>query len=265
MRGPRDLSHEAGPNAWTSHAAGNRPPPTYLEKNPVKIRPFITAAVAAGIVLAPTAAMADDTIADTPMTTEFQETEVFANAQDCEATPAPPAPVAQTVVAEDAVPAPGDLSTENAVTAEKVEVVPGDVLPEVPADPVDCGTPTIPSLPGDGHIDPVEPVDPVSPVEPVDPVAPVAPVDPVVPVAPADPIEPVAPVDPGVVPGEPVAPADWTETPNQNMQQISYPDALATTGGEPASWLGAAAAATLAAGAALFAFGRRKRGAEAGV
>ncbi|SDQ15015.1 LPXTG cell wall anchor domain-containing protein [Leucobacter chromiiresistens] len=244
-----------------------------MEKNPVKIRPFITAAVAAGIVLAPTAAMADDTIADTPMTTEFQETEVFANAQDCEATPAPPAPVAQTVVAEDAAPAPGDLSTENTVTAENVKVVPGD-LPEAPADPVDCGTPTIPSLPGDGHIDPVEPVDPVNPVEPVDPVAPVAPVDPVVPVAPvdpvvpvapADPIEPVAPVDPGVVPGESVTPVGWTETPNQNMQQISYPDALATTGGEPASWLGAAAAATLAAGAALFAFGRRKRGAEAAV
>ncbi|WP_346057263.1 LPXTG cell wall anchor domain-containing protein [Leucobacter alluvii] len=231
----------------------------------MKIRPFITAAIAAGIVLAPTAAMADDTIADTPMTTEFQETEVIANAQDCEATPAPPAPVAQTVVAEDAVPAAGDLSTENTVTAENAEVVPGDVPPEAPADPVDCGTPTIPSLPGDGHIDPVEPVDPVDPVEPVDPVAPVAPVDPVVPVAPADPIEPVAPVDPGVVPGESVTPVGWTETPNQNLQQISYPDALATTGGKPASWLGAAAAATLAAGAALFAFGRRKRGAEAGV
>ncbi|MBS3182385.1 LPXTG cell wall anchor domain-containing protein [Leucobacter manosquensis] len=232
----------------------------------MKIRPFITAAVAAGIVLAPTAAMADDTITETPMTTEFQEAEVFANAQDCEATPAPPAPVANSaVVAEVPAPVTDDLSAENAAVVENVEVIPGDLPPEVPADPVDCGTPTIPSLPGDGHIDPIDPVDPVDPVEPVDPVAPVAPVDPVPPVVPADPVEPVAPVDPGVVPGEPVAPVDWTETPNQNMQQIAYPDALATTGGEPASWLGAAAAATLAAGAGLFAFGRRKRGAEAGV
>lgn len=80
----------------------------------------------------------------------------------------------------------------------------GDVLPVVPAEPVE---PVVPEEPAESVVleEPTEPVVPVGPEEPAEPVAPAEPEEPIEPAVPVGPEEPAEPVVP-VVPEEPVAP-----------------------------------------------------------